>query len=57
MIKEKIITSFDAPPIPVRVWDWAAKRESYEAGDLIGFGATEDEAIEDLLTKEQDHDL
>lgn len=57
MIMEKIITSFDAPPIPVRGWDWAAKREGYDAGDLIGFGATEDEAIKDLLEKEEDHGL
>lgn len=54
---EKIITTFDAPPIPVRGWDWAAKREDYDAGDLIGFGATEDEAIKDLLEKEEDHGL
>ena len=57
MSAEKIITSFDAPPIPVRAWDWAAKRDGYDAGDLIGFGATEDEAIKDLLDKEEDHGL
>lgn len=45
----KIITDFVAPPIPSRKFDWTATQEFYEPGDAIGRGATEDEAIKNLL--------
>ena len=37
---DKIITSYDYPPIPIRNHDWSAIRESYDEGDLIGYGKT-----------------
>jgi hypothetical protein len=54
----KIHTSFDYPPIPVRDMDWSAVTDNYEAESdsegswsthPIGHGATEQEAIADLL--------
>ena len=53
--EEKIITSHDYPPIPLRQYDWSAIRDSYDAGDAIGYGATEQEAIDNL--KEQENEL
>ncbi len=49
----KIITSHDCPPIPVRDYDWSASREDWDEGDLIGYGKTEQEAIDDLLEQEE----
>lgn len=48
----KIITSHDCPPISVRDYDWSASREDWDEGDFIGYGRTEQEAIDDLLGKE-----
>jgi len=48
----KITTSHDCPPIPVRDYDWSASREDWHEGDLIGYGRTEQEAINDLLEQE-----
>jgi hypothetical protein len=45
----KIIASHDCPPIPVRDYDWSASREDWDEGDFIGYGRTEQEAINDLL--------
>ena len=50
----KIITTHERPPIPVRDYDWSAAREDYEPGDLIGYGKTEKHAIEDLLEQENE---
>lgn len=50
----KIITNYDFPPIPIRSFDWSAAREDYDEGDLIGQGSTEQEAIEDLILKEEE---
>ncbi len=50
----KIITTHDYPPIPVRMFDWSAHRDGYEPGDPIGTGATEAEAIADLLAIEEE---
>ena len=49
---EKIRTEFVYPPIPNRNYDWSAVRENYDAGDLIGYGKTEQAAIDDLLEQE-----
>jgi hypothetical protein len=49
----KIITSQDCPPIPVRDYDWSASREDYDEGDFIGYGRTEQDAIDDLLEQEE----
>lgn len=53
-MKDKIITSFDYPPIPIRDYDWSAIRESYDEGDLVGYGRTEQEAINDLKMQEDE---
>ena len=50
----RIITSYDFPPIPDRRYDSSAIREDYDEGDLIGHGRTEREAIMDLLNQEYD---
>jgi hypothetical protein len=44
----KIITEYVAPPIPVTKFDWRAAAQDYEPGDPIGYGATEEEAKENL---------
>ena len=46
----KFQTSFINPPIPVRGFDWQACVDGYEPGDALGHGATEAEAVADLLT-------
>jgi hypothetical protein len=48
----KIITEFVYPPIPIRRYDWNAVREGYDEGDPVGWGATEQEAINELLELE-----
>jgi hypothetical protein len=48
----KIITIKHCPPIPVRDYDWSALREDYDEGDLIGYGITEQDAIDDLVEQE-----
>ena len=47
----KIITTYVAPPIPIRHMDWEAVTEDYDGDDMIGRGATEQEAIDDLMEK------
>lgn len=44
----KIETHYWAKPIPDRSCDWTATLDGYDAGDPIGYGATEAEAIADL---------
>ena len=56
MKKPKIITSHEYPPIPIRDYDWAAYRDNYDEGDLIGYGKTEQEAIQDLISQEKDNE-
>lgn len=48
----KILTSYECPPIPVREYDWSAAREDWDLDEPIGYGRTEQEAIDDLLEKE-----
>jgi hypothetical protein len=60
----KIRTSFDYPPIPYRGMDWSAiDDDTYDADcdedgffstSPIGRGATEQEAIDDLLQQIED---
>ena len=52
--EEEILTSFDCPPIPIRDYDWSAIRENYDEGDLIGYGKTEQEAINNLIEQENE---
>lgn len=49
----KIITHFEYPPIPIRQFDWyAIDDDTYDGeGCPIGRGATEEDAINDLLDK------
>jgi hypothetical protein len=49
----KIVTEFVRPPIPLRQFDWSAiDDDTYDGeGCPIGHGATEQEAINDLLAK------
>jgi hypothetical protein len=45
-------TNFVCPPIPIRHFDWSATADYYEPGDPIGWGRTEQEAIDDLEQQE-----
>jgi hypothetical protein len=46
----KIKTNYWAKPIPDRSFDWCAyDAATYEPGCPIGYGATEQEAIADLM--------
>lgn len=45
----RITTAQINPPIPIRGFDWSACFDGCEPGDLVGYGATEDEAVKDLL--------
>jgi hypothetical protein len=60
MTGPKIKTYFDPPPIPDRRFDWSAMLDGYDpgepdetgtyhGGDAIGFGATEEAAVADLM--------
>lgn len=50
----KIITAYDPKPIPARRFDWSAVDENYEPGCPIGWGRTEQEAIDDLLNENEE---
>jgi hypothetical protein len=44
------------PPIPVRIYDWTAVLDSYEPDDPIGYGVTEQDAINDLRQQIEDEE-
>jgi hypothetical protein len=44
----KIVTQHICPPIPSFKFDWRATWDGYDLGDPVGYGATEQEAIDDL---------
>lgn len=46
---KKIITSYVCPPVPFRGADWCAYFDGEEEAGNYGYGATEQEAIDDLL--------
>jgi len=48
-----VIIRFEHPPIPDRNYDWQAYREGMEEG-CVGYGATEVEALAELLMLEAD---
>lgn len=54
MKDRKIIITNDYPPIPIRKYDWSAIREGYDDGNLIGYGKTKQDAIDDLMEQETD---
>lgn len=45
----RIRTEYDPKPIPFRGCDWVATFDGYEPGAPIGYGATEEEAIDSLM--------
>lgn len=49
----KIVTDYDPKPIPLRQFDWSAvDDDTYDdVGGPIGYGATEQEAIDDLINQ------
>lgn len=58
---QKIITNYDYPPIPQRSFDWSAHLDNYDGAPDAGFqpvghGATEDEAVADLIRAMDDHE-
>lgn len=48
-IGRKVVTSNVCPPIPIRSHDWCAYFDGDEESGLRGWGATETDAIDDLL--------
>jgi hypothetical protein len=56
MKKKEIITLNTCPPIPLRNYDWEAYRDEWDLRDPIGYGATEEEAIADLLEQEMERE-
>lgn len=54
----KIVTDFDMKPIPTRNHDWTATFDDYDgtedSGCPLGSGATEREAIQDLVEQVED---
>lgn len=49
-----IVASFFCPPAPTRNHDWCAYRESKVESGQYGWGATEEDAVEDLLRSERE---
>jgi hypothetical protein len=47
----KIITRYDPPPIPDRRFDWTAIEDNYDLGRPVGYGETEKDAEDDLITQ------
>lgn len=51
---KKIVTSHVYPPIPIRSWDWCAYPDGEEELGHYGWGATEAEAVEELIISLRD---
>jgi len=51
-VMSEIKTEYWAKPIPIRNRDWIAYRDGNEESGPVGVGATEQEAIEDLMEQE-----
>lgn len=62
----KVTTSFICPPIPIRSMDWSAidsntydadcDQDGFFSRDPVGYGATEAEAIADLMEQLNEKD-
>lgn len=53
----KIVTDYAPPPIPMRQFDWRAiDDDTHDLGRPIGWGATEQEAIDDLMAQLEELD-
>ena len=50
-----IITVHEHPPTPIRSHDWRATRPDSDEHGPCGWGATEVQAVRDLLEQEDDH--
>ncbi|WP_300396347.1 hypothetical protein [Henriciella sp.] len=51
----KIVTHYDPPPVPWRSFDWCAYDDrTHDMDTPCGYGATEAEAIEDLMEQLDD---
>ena len=49
MLPRIIRTTQWTKPIPLRQFDWCAMSEDYEPGDPLGYGLTQQAAIDDLV--------
>lgn len=47
----KIVTRYDPKPIPDRRFDWMATEDNYDLGRPVGYGGTEKDAVDDLITE------
>ncbi len=45
------------PPIPLRNWDWCATFEDYDGDDYVGWGESENKAVDDLCDQAFNADL
>lgn len=52
MSERRIITEYVHPPIPHRCNDWRATREGDDEDYIVGWGSTEQDAIDDLIAEE-----
>lgn len=50
----EFITRYDPPPIPSRFFDWSAVTQDYEPGMPVGYGVTEEDAINHLTDQLQE---
>lgn len=51
----KVRTEYVFPPIPIREYDWSAVDDNtYEPGCPIGWGSTEQAAVDDLVSQLQE---
>jgi hypothetical protein len=51
MSAPRIITRYDPPPIPTREFDWVAVEDDYDLGRPVGYGRTEKDAEDDLISQ------
>lgn len=49
----ELITKYDPKPIPSRQFDWSCVDQNYEEGCVIGYGETEEQAIQDYMEQAQ----
>ena len=52
-----IETYYHPKPVPSTMFDWEAIRDGYDAGDPIGYGSTEEQAIKELIQIEEERNI
>lgn len=52
--RDPVRTEYWRKPGPTNKFDWSAVRDSYEPPMPVGYGATEQEAVADLLMLEDE---